>query len=58
MALSSAKQALIDALEAGNFEHEVRDDLFRPTIAGVRWYVKAYFLEEPEGTAVFISVHR
>jgi hypothetical protein len=32
--------------------------VFRPTVQGTRWYVKVYFLEEPEGTAVFISVHR
>jgi hypothetical protein len=32
--------------------------LFRPIVDGTRWYVKAHFLEEPEGTAVFISIHR
>jgi len=32
--------------------------LFRPIVDGTSWYVKAYFLEEPAGTAVFISVHR
>ena len=32
--------------------------VFRPTVEGTRWYVKAHFLEEPEGTAVFISIHR
>ena len=32
--------------------------VFRPEIAGERWYVKAYFLEQPHGTAVFVSVHK
>jgi hypothetical protein len=32
--------------------------VFRPTVEGTRWYAKAYFLEVPEGTAVFISIHR
>jgi hypothetical protein len=32
--------------------------VLRPTVEGIRWYVKVYFLEELEGTAVFISIHR
>ena len=32
--------------------------VFRPVVSGQRWYVKAYFLAEPNGTAAFISVHR
>jgi hypothetical protein len=31
---------------------------FKPTVKGVRWYVKTYFLDEEEGTATFVSVHR
>jgi hypothetical protein len=101
MAFSSAKRALLAALEAGTFLHEAREvsseknllavgdvtveeviavvrrargrdysasphhwspdtevHVFRPIVDGTRWYVKAYFLEEPAGTAVFISVHR
>lgn len=101
MGFSSAKRAILAALETGNFRHEAREVLsegnllavgdisaeevmgivrrtrgteysvsphhwdpetevhvFRPTVHGIRWYVKAYFLEEPEGTAVFISIHR
>jgi len=101
MGFSSAKRALLAALEAGNFQHEAREVLseknllavgdvsvdevigivrrargtdysasphhwdpgtevhvFQPTVEGARWYVKAYFLEKPEGTAVFISIHR
>jgi hypothetical protein len=101
VSFSSAKRAVLAALEAGNFQHEAREVLseknllavgeisvsdvvsvvrrsrgtdytasphhwdpdvevhvFRPTVEGTRWYVKAYFLEEPEGTAVFISIHR
>jgi len=27
-------------------------------VGGTRWYVKVYFLEEPEGTAVFVSIHQ
>jgi len=98
---SSAKRALLVALRAGNFEHEIREvqseknllavgdvtleevinmvnrtrgadysasphhsdpettvHLFRPVVERTRWYVKVYFLDEPTGTAVFISVHR
>jgi hypothetical protein len=32
--------------------------VFWPVVSGQRWYVKAYFLAEADGTAVFISVHR
>jgi hypothetical protein len=32
--------------------------VFRPMVGGTRWYVKVYFLEEPEGTAVFVSIHQ
>lgn len=32
--------------------------VFRPTVEETRWYVKAYFLDTPEGIAVFISIHR
>ncbi len=89
MGFSSAKRALLAALEAGNFQHEAREVLseknllavgeisvgevisivrrsrgtdyaasrhhwdpdievhvFRPTVDGTSWYVKAYFLEE------------
>ena len=31
---------------------------FRPTVNDMRWYIKVYFLNESEGTATFISVHR
>ena len=101
MGFSSAKRAILAALETGDFQHEAREVLsdknllavgdisvdglvailrrargtdysvtphhwdpeievhvFRPTLDGTRWYVKAYFLEQPEGTAVFISIHR
>jgi hypothetical protein len=101
MRFSSAKRAILDALELGNFQHEARDVLneknllavgelsvdeaidvlkrargtdhhvsphhwdpatdvhvFRPQAGGVRWYVKAYFVEDPPGAAVFISFHR
>lgn len=32
--------------------------LFRPTVISKRWYIKVYFLDEADGTATFISVHR
>ena len=32
--------------------------VFRPEVKGQRWYIKAYFLDGPEGTATFISVHK
>jgi hypothetical protein len=32
--------------------------VFRPRISGVTWYVKAYFIDPKNDTAVFISVHR
>jgi len=31
---------------------------FGPTVKGERWYIKVYFIDEAEGTATFISVHR
>ena len=31
---------------------------FTPTVDKQRWYIKAYFLDEGQGTATFISVHR
>lgn len=43
--------------EYGTSRHHFRDvdcHIFTPTLAGERWYIKAYF--EP-GHAVFISVH-
>jgi len=98
---SNAKRALLVALRAGNFQHEVREvrseknllavgdvsleevisivnrtrgtdysaaphhwdheitvHLVRPVVERTRWYVRAYFLDEPSGSAVFISVHR
>lgn len=101
MGFSSAKRAVLRALEAGDFQHEAREVLseknelavgeisvdeaiailkrargvdysvsphhwdrrtevhvFRPMVRGVRWYVKAYLLEDPSGTTVFISFHR
>ena len=32
--------------------------VFRSTLHDVIWYVKAYFLDEPQGMAVVISIHR
>ena len=32
--------------------------LFEPEFGDETWYIKAYFLDEGDGTAVFISVHR
>ena len=101
MGFSSAKRALITALAAGAFRHEIRDVLseknllaigelgvdevirivrqargedysvsphhwdpetavhvFRPTVDGTRWYVKAYFVDDEDGGAVFVSIHR
>jgi len=101
MSFTSAKRAIIAALETGNIQHELREVLseknllavgdvsaeeiitivnrargedysvsphhwdadtevhvFRPTVDGNRWYVKAYLVEEPNGGVVFISVHR
>jgi hypothetical protein len=100
MGLREAKAALVAALRAGAYEHEVREaqseknllavgdvsadeviqvvsrargadysesphhwdasvavHLFQPHVGGRRWYVKAYFLEQPDRVAVFISVH-
>jgi hypothetical protein len=31
--------------------------VFRPFVGGRRWYVKAYFIHDPDPHAVFISVH-
>lgn len=31
--------------------------VFQPRVGGVGWYIKAYFLTEEIGRAVFISVH-
>lgn len=31
---------------------------FRPAVDEKRWYIKVYFMDEAEGTATFISVHR
>ncbi len=31
---------------------------FKPTVDAVRWYIKVYFIEQDNGTATFISVHR
>lgn len=32
--------------------------VFKPDMAGERWYIKAYFIDPPDGSAVFISVHK
>ncbi|MDX1495045.1 MAG: hypothetical protein R3253_13335, partial [Longimicrobiales bacterium] len=32
--------------------------VFRPEVEGVRWYIKAYFVEQKGARAVFMSVHR
>ena len=39
-------------------DHSVVVHTFRPTVNQKRWYIKVYFLDEAEGTATFISVHR
>jgi|SRR5687767_3284185 len=31
--------------------------IFRPVLGNVRWYIKAYFIEEADVKAIFISVH-
>lgn len=100
MGMTDARKALIAALRAGNFEHEIRDVqaeknllaigevdeefvitllhrtkgdqfteaphhwdgattvyTFRPWHDGRYWYVKAYFVDDQDSRAVFISVH-
>jgi hypothetical protein len=32
--------------------------LFRPGIGGARWYIKAYFIDPNDQSAMFISVHK
>ena len=32
--------------------------VFRPEVHREKWYVKAYFLDPPGGSAMFISVHK
>lgn len=32
--------------------------LFKPEVDGQRWYIKAYFLDPAEKSAMFISVHK
>ena len=32
-------------------------NIFKPTAAGVRWYIKSYLVESDEITVIFISVH-
>jgi hypothetical protein len=41
-----------------HWDPETTVHVYRPVIDGVRWYIKAYFLNPPGGSAVFISVHR
>lgn len=41
-----------------HWDRAVTVHLFRPIHQGERWYVKAYFVEDSPGDAVFISVHR
>ena len=31
--------------------------IFKPQVARRRWYIKAYFIEEDDQTAVVLSVH-
>jgi hypothetical protein len=37
---------------------DVMVHLFEPEVGDETWYIKAYFLDEADGSAVFISVHR
>ena len=32
--------------------------IFKPTINSIRWYIKAYIVDQDGVTAIFISVHR
>jgi hypothetical protein len=48
MGFSSAKRALLTALEAGNIQHEARDVLSEKNLLAVG----------DEGTAVFVSIHQ
>jgi hypothetical protein len=32
--------------------------VFRPEVDGERWYIKAYFLDQADKSAMFISVHK
>lgn len=41
-----------------HWDAEVTVRVFTPEVGGVRWYIKAYFLEGPQELATFISVHR
>lgn len=43
---------------AHDWDAETTVHLFKPKVDGVRWYIKAYFLEPSEDSAVFISVHK
>jgi hypothetical protein len=40
-----------------DWDHKTMVHVFRPDVAGRRWYVKAYFLDPMLARAVFISVH-
>ena len=46
------------AVSPHHWDPDTSVHVFQPTVEGTRWYVKAYFLEEPDKTAVFISIHR
>ena len=41
-----------------HWDQSVTVHTFKPTLDKVRWYIKAYFLEEAGDRATFISVHR
>lgn len=38
-------------------DQSVMVHVFQPVVENVHWYIKAYFIEEADGKAVFISVH-
>lgn len=41
-----------------HWDPETAVHVFRPTVDGTRWYVKAYFVDDEDGGAVFVSIHR
>lgn len=41
-----------------DWDRDTTVHVFKPDVGGERWYVKAYFLNSPVGSAVIISVHQ
>lgn len=41
-----------------DWDSETTVHVFRPEVDGERWYIKAYFLDPADKSAMFISVHK